>query len=323
MQSVIHLCDADVSALVDRHDAVTAMRSAFAAWGRGTAATTRRARAVVDAGMASTMAAVVPPYCGGKIYATAGGRFTFLNVLFATDGQRLATLDGEAVTGLRTAATCQLAIDLLADPAATTATVVGTGRQARPHIEMLSTIKPHLSELRICGRPGSPETRHLVDLATAAGTPAVAYDGIESAVAGAQIVVTLTNSRSPLFGADVVADNALICAVGATKADRVEIGPDVVARCRTIVCDDVVGSRTECGDLIHAAELGRFDWSDAVELHALAADPSTSTPPTAGPTLFESQGVAIQDVALCGLAYERHLERRPPPPHPTPQEAQP
>jgi ornithine cyclodeaminase/alanine dehydrogenase-like protein (mu-crystallin family) len=76
-----------------------------------------------------------------------------------------------------------------------------------------------------------------------------------------------------------------------------------------VVCDDVTGSRTECGDLINAAAAGRFDWAAAVELNAIAAD--TVTVPRAGdaPVLFETQGVAIQDVAVCALAYERHVQR--------------
>ena len=94
------------------------------------------------------------------------------------------------------------------------------------------------------------------------------------AVAGAHVVVTVTSSADPLFPAAVVADDALICAVGATKSNRAEIEPELVARCAAVVCDDVTGSRTECGDLIRAAAAGRFDWSDAIELNALAAGPS-------------------------------------------------
>ena len=81
------------------------------------------------------MAAVVPPYCGGKLYATNAGRFTFVNVLFRTDGRLLATLDGDAVTRLRTPAASSLAIHHLAARHAAIAAVIGTGRQAWPHID--------------------------------------------------------------------------------------------------------------------------------------------------------------------------------------------
>lgn len=325
MQFVLHLDDSTVARLVEPADAEAAVRAAFVAWGRGEAATTQRVRAATSqsgtsgtsgsltsesgaSGMASAMAAVVPPYCGGKLYATSHGRFTFLNVLFHTDGRLLATLDGEAITGLRTAAASALAIGHLAAPNATVAAVVGTGKQAWPHIEMLAAAVPALTELRVCGR-GARSAARLAERAAAFGIATAPYDDPAAAVAGAQIIITVTSARDPLFPARVVAADALICAVGATKHDRAEIGADVVARCATVVCDDVTGSRSECGDLIRAERSGDFAWDRAIELHAVAA--GTVSPPRAGaaPVLFETQGVAIQDVALSAVAYERHLAR--------------
>ena len=120
------------------------------------------------------------------------------------------------------------------------------------------------------------------------------------------MVVTVTASSEPLFRADVVGNRALLCAVGATKYDRREFGADVVSRCAAVVCDDVAGSQVECGDLINAAARGAFDWERAIELSDLLA--GNVDVPRAGdaPVLFETQGVAIQDVAVAALAYERY-----------------
>lgn len=302
-----HLDDGTVSQLVDPASAQEAVWRAFEAWGRGTAATTQRVRAIppIGPGMASAMAAVVPPYCGGKLYATVDGRFTFVIVLFDVDGRLLATLDGHAVTELRTPAVSAMAISRLAVPKVEVATVIGAGVQGPPHVEMLVRTLPELTELRLCGRPGEEAVRELARYASELGAPARVFDDNYAAVDGAQVVLTLTSSPQPLFPAACVADDALICAVGATKANRAEIGPDVVARCATVVCDDVTGSRVECGDLIQAAEAGAFDWSRAVELHALAAGTVTVERAGAAPVLFETQGVAIQDIAVAALAYER------------------
>jgi ornithine cyclodeaminase len=308
MQSVLHLDDRAVTELVDPVAAQSAVDEAFAAWGRGEAATTQRVRASTASGMASAMAAVVPPYCGGKLYATNAGRFTFLNALFHTDGTLLATLDGDAVTLLRTAAASSLATRHLAAQHASVATVIGTGHQAWPHIAMLLRTLPDLDELRICGRRQSP-AGELADRASASGARVTVHTEPLDAVAGAHIVITVTSAREPLFPATAIADDALVCAVGATKHDRTEIDPDLVARSAAVVCDDVTGSRSECGDLINAVAGGCFDWADAIELHAVAA--GNVTAPRAGdrPVLFETQGVALQDVAVCALAYERHVQR--------------
>ena len=309
MQFVLHLDDRTVGWLVDPVSAERAVDDAFAAWGRGVAATTQRVRAAGSGGgMASAMAAVVPPYCGGKLYATYAGRFTFLNALFDIEGELLATLDGDAVTLLRTAAASSLAIRHLAAPDATVATIVGTGHQAWPHIEMLLRTLPQLSELRICGRTPTAADALATRVQSDGVTTSTSGDA-GTAVDGAQVVVTVTSARDPLFPAAAVADDALICAVGATKYDRAEIEPELVGRCSAVVCDDVTGSRTECGDLLRAAAVHCFDWADAIELHAIAAGNVVVRRSVDAPVLFETQGVALQDVAVCALAYERYRQQ--------------
>src|SRR5262245_29729331 len=85
--SVLHLADDTINDLLDLASWAGAVGDAFAAWGRGEASTTQRVRASASGAMASAMAAVVPPYSGGKIYATKRGVFTFVNVLFDMDGR--------------------------------------------------------------------------------------------------------------------------------------------------------------------------------------------------------------------------------------------
>jgi ornithine cyclodeaminase len=311
---MIHLDDDTIERLLDLAGVTETVGAAFAAWGRGEAQTTQRVRAATPAAMASAMAAVVPPFSGGKVYATKHGRFTFLNVLFDTDGRLLCTLDGDALTALRTPAACALAIRSLAvAPSAiapiTTAALVGAGRQGWHHLQMLAAELPHLTEVRITDlRPEA--VMAMVARAKDAGIPArPALDAV-TAVDGAEVIVTVTQSTAPLFPASAVSERALICAVGATKYDRCEIGADVVARCAAVVCDDVAGSTVECGDLIQAAAQGAFDWSLAIELHAVLAGTVTVERAGVAPVLFETQGVALQDVAAAGLAWQRFAEGR-------------
>jgi ornithine cyclodeaminase len=302
---MLHLDDDTVASLLDLPSVTEVVGEAFVAWGRGTAATTQRVRATTAEGMASAMAAVVPPYTGGKVYATVDGRFTFVNVLFDLGGQFLCTLDGDALTRFRTPAGCALAIRHLAAPEPATAALIGAGNQGWYHLEMLAAELPGLREVRAHDLRADAAAA-LAARGAAAGIPVRAVPRAIDAVDGADVVVTVTRATEPLFPAAAVGPRTLICAVGATKYDRCEIGADVVEACAAIVCDDVAGSRVECGDLIHAARAGRFDWAQAVELHAVSA--GTAAVPRAGdaPVLFETQGVALQDVAASGLAWERY-----------------
>jgi ornithine cyclodeaminase/alanine dehydrogenase-like protein (mu-crystallin family) len=254
--------------------------------------------------MASAMAAVAPPYSGGKVYATHNGVFTFVNVLFDMHGRLLCTLAGDALTRLRTPAACALAVRHLACTDPQRAALIGAGRQGWLHLCMLAAEIPGLEQVRI--HDVVPAAAHaMVARAIEAGIPAVVATDAPNAVDGADVVVTVTQSTEPLFPADVVSDRALICAVGATKYDRCEIGADVIERCGSVVCDDVVGSKVECGDLIQAAAADRFDWSRAIGLHELLAETVVATRAGRRPVLFETQGVALQDVAAAGLAWER------------------
>lgn len=306
---VLHLDDDTLLELLDLPSVTAVVADAFAAWGRGAAATTQRVRAQACGQMASAMAAVVPPYSGGKIYATHQGVFTFVNVLFDVAGNLLCTLDGDALTRFRTPAACALAIDRLAVDGARTAALIGAGRQGWYHLEMLAGVLRDLCEVRVHDVVPAAASA-MVARAQAAGIPALVADSTHAAADGAQVVVTVTQSTEPLFAQDAVGNDALICAVGATKYDRCEIGADVIERCVAVVCDDVAGSMLECGDLIQAAAAGRFDWARAIELHALAAGTVSVPRAGEGPVLFETQGVALQDVAAAGLAWQRHVEAR-------------
>ena len=302
-----HLDDATIATLLDHHAVVDAMERAFAAWGRGEAATTQRVRAAASGQMASAMAAVVPPYSGGKLYATRQGVFTFVVTLFDDAGTWLCTLDGDALTRARTPAGCALAIRRLAVADPQVACVLGTGRQSLPHLRMLAAELPGVP-LRLWGRRADA-VADVVGLAAAEGIVVEVAPTPDAAAAGADVIVTVTSSTTPILTSGAVSDRALVCAVGATKYDRCEIDPAIVARAAAVVCDDAVGSRNECGDLIHASETGAFDWAQAIELHHLVAGNVDSPRAGAAPVLFETQGVALQDVAAAGLAWERWRER--------------
>lgn len=306
---MLHLDDSTINALLEPDAVTRAVAEAFISWGRGEASTTPRVRASAEGQMASAMAAVVPPFSGGKVYATVDGAFTFVVVLFDDRGRLLCTLDGDVLTRLRTPAASALAIRALAVRDARTAAVIGAGLQARPHLEMLARELLQLERVALWARRPAAAAE-LAATAADAGVPAVVTASAADAVEGADVVVTVTSSREPVFPSSAVSDRALVCAVGATKYDRCEIEPAIVSRCAAVVCDDVAGSRTECGDLIRAHAAGAFDWDRAVELRHVAAGIVDVPRAGAAPVLFETQGVAIQDVAVAALAYRCHMNQQ-------------
>lgn len=307
--------DAVRSALPDVATVAAALADGFTALGRGDAASTIRVRAAADGAMASAMAAAVPALgvTGGKLYATVDGRFTFHVVLFDLAGQLLCTMGGAALTEVRTPALSAVAIDRWASPSRRIAAVLGTGREALAHVRMLAA-DARLDEVRVWGRRGA---------AAAALARTVAADGVPIAVTvaahsadavdGADVVVTTTSANEPIVAAEAIADTALVCAVGATKPQRCELDPSLFTRASAVITDSLAGAPHECGDLIHAVAAGHTSWARVVDLAAvLAGDHAVARADVAGaPVIFETQGVALQDVIAAALAWRTLSNHHP------------
>ena len=313
-----HFDDDAVTALIDHVELVEATATAFADLGAGRAASTVRVRASAQGSMASAMAAAVPSLgvTGGKVYATVDGRFTFHVVLFDLDGRLLCTMDGAALTEARTPALCAVAIRRWARPDTTIAAVLGTGREALPHLRMLTRELPG-AELRLWGRRRAA-VDEVVGSARHEGITVVAAADANDAVRDADVVVTVTSADAPVVAAAAIAEHALVCAVGATKPQRCELDPALFERARAVVTDSLAGAPAECGDLIRAVELGHVRWDDVVDLADVLAGTVGLPDGRPGPLVFETQGVAIQDVVGAALVWNRFVSTSPQPASPQP-----
>jgi ornithine cyclodeaminase/alanine dehydrogenase-like protein (mu-crystallin family) len=302
--SVPHINDIAIDRLLSLSAIYEAVNVALIDWGNGDAANTIRVRASAQGQMSSAMAAVAPPYSGGKVYATKDGVFTFLNVLFDDQGNLLCTLDGDVLTRLRTPVLCQIAIEKFAPENSKKGSIIGAGRQGRHHLEMLINTVPSLDLIKIFDRK-KDAAQVLVDIAKSRGVHAEIAETSSDAINEAQIVITLTPATEPLFKAEEVNSEALICAVGSTKYDKCELPPKLMARAVSVVCDDVEGSKIECGDLIRAVDEGFFRWENAIEIKDVCADKVKTPRANNSIVIFETQGLALQDVAAAGVAWEK------------------
>ena len=101
-----------------------------------------------------------------------------------------------------------------------------------------------------------------------------------------------------------IADHALVCGVGATKPQRCELDPELFGRAAGIITDSLAGAPDECGDLIHAVDAGIVAWADVLDLaDVLAGRVHVGRAGPDGPVVFETQGVAIQDVVAAALVW--------------------
>ncbi len=303
---MIELDEATVAGLIDLPAVTDATEAALAELGRGEAATTMRVRASIGGAMASAMAAVLPSQgiLGGKLYSTVEGRMQFMVTVFSLEGTPLALVDGNALTEVRTAAATAVAIRHLRPERARVAALFGTGHQAWPHLQALAA-ELELDEVRLVGR-NVGQVNRLQVRALEAGIPARVVADPAVAVEAADVVVTVTSAERPLFPGVALRDGALVCAVGSTKPHRRELDGDAVARADTVVVDSVEGAPTECGDLIHAVNEGCFAWDRMTALSEVVAGEIVVPRPDRGIVLFESLGIALQDLAAAAVVLRRY-----------------
>lgn len=302
-----HFSDDEIEALASGAEIGAALESAFRQFGAGRAAVQPRVRIEAGGTKLSTMGAVLPDerVAGAKIYTTVAGRFTFVIVLFASDGRPLATFDGGALTKLRTAAVSAVAAKVLARPDASVLAVFGTGVQARAHVPALAGVLP-IREVRVVGRDSAED--FVAEVRQRCGIDARAASAAE-ALAGADIVVTATRAAQPLFDGARVPDGAFVAAIGSSRPDSRELDDALVGRADPVVVEWKEQARSEAGDLIQAAAGGALDWSRVMELGDLLAG---GVPPKRHPgsvALFKSVGIGLEDVALAAMIYRNAGER--------------
>ncbi|MFT8483677.1 delta(1)-pyrroline-2-carboxylate reductase family protein [Gluconobacter oxydans] len=204
----------------------------------------------------------------------------------AVDGQFLFALDGVATTERRTAAISMLGLECFRPDALETVLLIGTGVQAKAHLEALNVLYPGLT-VYIRGR----SRESVAPLTGSDAYPALRLRN-DDETCDPDVVITVTSSQSVLYDAPPKSTR-LIIGVGAYRPEMIEIGPAIVNG-STCIVDDPVGAPSEAGDIIQAGK----DWE---EVQPLAAYLSGREKPE-GPVFFKSVGCAAWDLAACRLA---------------------
>ncbi len=244
-------------------------------------------------GFFGMMPALTPEGLGIKIvtfYATNAERAlaTHMATIFLVDpetGAPLAVMDGRLITEMRTAAVSAVATKLLAAPDAKVLAILGSGVQARSHVDALKLVR-RFEEIRVWSRTPA----HAEGFAEEIGGKAMPA---EAAVRDADVVVTVTSSKTPVLNGSWLKSGCHVNAVGACRPDWRELDDEAMAN--VVFVDSRQGATNESGDVIlsHAkiyAEIGEV-LAGKVPGRAKEA------------TIFKSLGMAVEDIAAALLVY--------------------
>ncbi len=252
----------------------------------------------------------VPPgtrYMGAKVFGI-GRKKTLEYVVVLIDqetGRVAGFVDGNAITGLRTAATSALAVDRMAAPGACTLGVLGAGLEAHTHVRAIAAHRP-VAALQVFSPTPARREAFAAEFAAELGVPCKAVASAEAAVAGACIVVAAARSRdeSPILYGDWLVPGTLVVSIGSTLPEQREIDSSVVEACDLIVCDTVEEVTEETGDMIAATASGVAFAHKMVPLADLVAGKVDHRVAAARLPMFKSVGSAIQDIVVAELALD-------------------
>lgn len=217
-------------------------------------------------------------------------------------GRLLAVLDAAALTAIRTAAVSALATRLLARPAATELALIGTGVQARTHLQALLLVRG-IERVRVYSRDPAHVSAFVEQAARRHGVRVEAARSARQAVDGADIVCTLTSSGAPVVEGDWLAAGAHVNAVGASLPDRRELDSAAVRDARLFV-DRRESALHEAGDVLIPIAEGAFGPEHIQgELGELLLGRAIGRSDPRERTVFKSLGLAVEDLAAAQLAH--------------------
>jgi ornithine cyclodeaminase len=288
-------------------DAIDALETAFR--DGDPSATPLRSQVATPGGTLLTMPAVGQAGVGVKLVTVTGANpaaglplIHAVYVLFDPITQSPVLLvDGAALTALRTAAVSGLATTHLARADAQRLVIFGAGVQATAHLDAMTAVRP-ITHLAVVTRTPA-RADDLLTRARASGIEASLEDA--EVVSSADIVCTCTTAVTPLFEGGSLADGSHVNAVGTFQPHTREVDTATVQRARVVV-ETRAAALDEAGDLLIPIGEGaigpqhvRADLQEVVHGARVRSDPGDVT-------LFESVGLAFEDLAVAGaLAVNR------------------
>jgi thiomorpholine-carboxylate dehydrogenase len=215
-------------------------------------------------------------------------------VLFRPDtGEPLVTMDGRLITEMRTAAVSAVATKYLARPNASVLAILGSGAQARSHLQALRLIR-EFREVRVWSPRNARTFAEQFHVSAA--------ESAEEAVRGADVVVVATMSKTPVLSGGWLSPGTHINAVGAVRPDWRELDDHTLRRARIYVESREAAMR-ESGDVMAAGQI-------VAEIGEVVGGAQPGRKSTDEITLFKSVGVAVEDVVAADLVY-RKARREP------------
>jgi ornithine cyclodeaminase/alanine dehydrogenase-like protein (mu-crystallin family) len=306
---MLRITEDQVLAALPISAAIEAVERAFRQLADGAAINHPRRRVILPTGsVLHYMAAATPDYFGLKAYSTnprSGAHFTVL-LYRASDGIPVAEIEANHLGQIRTGAASGVATRYLARENSSVLGVIGSGFQAETQVAAVAAVCS-IRLVRVWSR--SPERRQEFARKIAKQTQfeVQVTDSARDAVAEADVIVTAASAKDPVLEAGWIPAGAHINAVGSNRIDRRELPGDLIyLKANLVTVDSVEQSHVESGDLMMPLMENPELHYNAVELCDVIAGRKPGRAHDKEITIFKSNGLAVEDVAVAGYIAEHY-----------------
>ena len=310
MTTPLYITESEVEALFTMADAVEVVEQAFIARANGEAHNEPRRRLPTSSGAYNLMFATWPGHqtAGLKSYAGGRGGINFHVLLYDTAANSLsAVIEANRMGQIRTGAASGVATKYMAREDAETVGIIGSGYQAETQLAAIAHVR-EVRSAKVYSRSEENRNSYAERMSFALEIDVTPVSSGEEA-ADANVVVTITNSQQPVLLGEWLKPGSHINAAGNNSWLKREIDTRAVTACDIVAVDDVEQAKFECGELMRAAEVGRFSWDLAVPIHDIVGGRISGRDDDEQITLFESQGLALEDIAACERIVELAREQ--------------
>lgn len=235
---------------------------------------------------------------GYKAYTSSREGIRFLVYGFnAERGNLDVVVEANHLGMMRTGAAGGVAAKWLAREDAKVAGVFGAGWQAQGQLEALAAVRK-LERVKVWSRTADKLAKFCATMGKRLSIDVVPAASPDDCVRGSDIVVTITTSVTPVFSGESLGPGTHVNAAGSNSLLRQEIDEATIRKCDPIVVDSRASAQKEAGDLLPLLEKGRLHVGGLTELGEVIAGIRPGRASPSDITLFESQGMAIQDLII-------------------------
>jgi alanine dehydrogenase len=302
----LYLTEQNVAGLLDMPTTLDALDKVFREQADGQALNRPRLRIPLANGSYNLMAAksTAKNVVGHKSYTATKNGASFHIMLYEAEGRGLlAVIEAGYLGKMRTGAATGIATRAMARKDNGIVGIIGAGNQAESQIEAVAAAT-EVTQVRVFSRTAERREGFAGRMSQKIGVDIMPVESAQSAIEGAATVIVITNSLEPVLNSEWLEPGIHVNTAGNNTWLGRELEPDAVARFHSVVVDDVDQARIESGMLMRAAEADQFSWDSAIPLRDVVAGRVAARQSDSDLTLFESLGVALEDIAVAERVYE-------------------